>query len=457
MPTHKDGQSMVWIKCLLVCVILILPARCYNGFYLHAFAVSSNISVQYLNLVDAAVLLTTLIYSIGRKQLVVESKIFRATAFYFGVNLLMLFMCLIFGRVDYIGELISKSMIVLCAGIIASQVKLFNDIQKSVIYIVSLGILAIASFFLSGYRGYAVMNRVGSLGFGTNETATFACVILAIALFVTNINVWVRVGASIVSVACVLNVASRRGMIVALGIPVIWVFVNLWKRRSSKIASRSFFAGLVIVLLGIAFVAVRHDQISSYINNSALMVRYRFAAKYNDEFLDYSGRLSIYDEAFDYIKEHIIFGSYGCDKIFAQGHIAHAHNLLLQFIATYGIVFGVIIAVYVVITFFRALKIMNTYLNRRDQAFPAIVSLFFIIYFTFEMFGYLLWNPKAVFWIALTMFMIGIEYRDYVRKSCKLKSIGFNKKIAKKHSADSRVKMRTANGTPSKIGDSRMT
>ena len=336
-----------------------------------------------------------------------ESKIFRVIVVYLGVNFFMLTMCLIFGRIDYIGELISKSVIVLCAGVIASQVKLFKDAQKSSIYIVSLGILVIASFFLSGYKGYAAMNRVGSLGFGTNETANFACVILAIALFVTNINIWVRVGAAIVSVACVLNVASRRGMLVALAIPVIWIFANLWKRRSRKIASRSFFAGVVILLLGVAFVVLRHEQISSYINNSALMVRYRFTIKYNNEFLDYSGRLSIYDEAFEYIKNHLFLGSYGCDKVLAQGHIAHAHNLLLQFIATYGIVFGLVFATYVVITFFRALKIMNVYLNRRERTFPAIISLFFILYFTFEMFGYLLWNPKGVFWIALDHLAVG--------------------------------------------------
>lgn len=414
MPTHEDSQSMVWIKCLLVCVIIILPARCYNGFYLHAFAASSNISVQYLNLVDAAILLTTCIYSIGRNKLYVESRIFRIILIYLGIDLFMLIMCLVFGKTDYIGELISKSIIVLCAGIIASQVRLFNDIQKSSIYVFSLGVLVIASFFLSGYKGYAVMNRVGSLGFGTNETANFACVILAIALFVTNINIWVRVGTSLVAVACILNVASRRGVIVALAIPVIWLFANLWKRRSSKIASRSFFAGLVILLLATAFVMLRHEQIISYINNSALMVRYRFNTKYNIEFLDYSGRLSIYDEAFEYIKEHLFLGSYGCDKVFAQGHITHAHNLLLQFIATYGIVFGLLFAIYVVVTFIRALKIMKEYLSRRDQAFPAIVSLFFVLYFIFEMFGYLLWNPKGLFWIALTMFLIGIEYRDYV-------------------------------------------
>lgn len=417
MPIHENRQITIWLKCILICVVLVLPARCYTGYYLHALQSTSNLSVQYINLVDLAVAITTLVIAFDKRKITCENSTFRAVSVYLAVNFFMLFMAAIFGHVDYVGELISKSFIVLCAGIVASKIKDFTDAQKSSIYIISLVVLVVASFFLSGYRGYAVMNRVGTLGFGTNETANFACCILAIALFVTNINIWLRVAASVLSFACILNVASRRGMIVAIAIPVIWLLVTLWKRRSSKVAYRSFFAAVFILVVGIAIIISKHEQILNYVNSSALMVRYRFAARYNNEFMDYSGRLSIYDEAMEYIREHIFLGSFGCDKLLAQGHMAHAHNLLLQFIATNGILIGIVYAAYAVMTFVRSIKIMKVYIDRRDNAFPAVISLFFILYFTFEMFGYLLWNPKGLFWIALTMFLIRLEYRNYALDS----------------------------------------
>ena len=409
MLPQEENQIMTWIKCLAVCMILILPARCYTGIYLHFFDAPSNISVYYLNLVDLAIVLVTVFFTLGQHKIIIES---RAVPVYVVINIVMLLIAVVAGYMDYIGELLSKSLIVLCAGVLASQIRRFTDAQKSSIYLVSLTILVVASFFLSGYKGYATMNRVGSLGFGTNETANFACCILAVALFVSNINIWLRAGASVLAVACILNVASRRGMIVAIGVFIIWALASLWKKKNSKIASRTFFATLAIIVAGIVFIILRHEQIMNYINSSALMVRYRFTVKYNNEFMDYSGRVSIYKEVADYIKDHILFGSYGCDKIFAQGHIAHAHNLLLQFIATYGLLIGPIYAGYAVVTFLRAIKMMHWYIERKESAFPAIVSLFFILYFTFEMFGYLLWNPKGLFWIVLTMILIRFEYRD---------------------------------------------
>ena len=418
MPIQEDRRITIWLKCVLICLVLVLPARCYIGYYLHALQTTSNLSVQYINLVDLAVAVTTIIIGVNSRKIACERNTFRVVAVYLATNFFMLFMAIISGYVDYVGELISKSFIVLCAGVVASKVKDYSDAQKSSIYIISLAILTVASFFLTQYKGYAVMNRVGTLGFGTNETAYFACCILAIALFVSNINIWLRVGASILSLACVLNVASRRGMIVAIAIPIVWIIVSLWNKRSSRrIPSRSFFTALAIIIAGVVIIISRHEQILNYINGSALMVRYRFTIKYNNEFMDYSARLSIFDEVIRYIKNHLFIGSCGCDKILSQGHITHAHNLLLQFIATNGIVIGTVYAAYTVMTFVRSLKIMRVYIERKDYAFPAVISLFFILYFMFEMFGYLLWNPKGLFWIALTMFLIGIEYRNYVLNS----------------------------------------
>lgn len=407
-------SALTWLRCLLICIILILPARCYNGYYLHLFEVSSNLSVQYVNLIDLSIVIGAFIFTIGVRKIVVDKHILKICIFYFLVNTLMFAAAIFAGYEDYLGELLSKTLIVICAGIIASQMRSFSDIQKSSIYTVTLIILIAASFFLSGYKGYAVMNRVGSLGFGTNETANFACCILGIALFVSNYNVWIRLSAVLLSGACILNVASRRGMFIAIAIPVIWLLLLFWKERSSKIAKRSFFVTTLVVVGVIVFYIARYEQISSYISNSALMVRFRFTERYNKSFADFSGRLTIYNDVFQHIESNILLGSYGCDKILAQGNIAHAHNLLLQFIATNGPIIGTVYLTYIILSFVRSMRIMITYLRKRDKIFPAVIAIFFILYFLFESSGYLLWNPKGLFWIMLTMFSLDIEYRDYV-------------------------------------------
>lgn len=419
MSTETNNKIVTWIESLLFCLVLILPARCFNGFFLSLFQTNSNINVQYINLVDLAIILVTISFIIGKNKLFLDKTFFKLILFYIGSNVFMSLLLVFTGHGDFIGELISKSVIVLCAGVIVTKLDKYTETQKCAIYIIPLSILVIASFFLSGYGAYATMNRVGSLGFGTNETANFACIILAIALFVTNINIWLRVASVLISLACVLNVASRRGMLVAIAIVVIWFLLLLWNNRSSKIASRAFWGAIITIVGCIVVLIIKHEQILNYVNNSALMIRYRIAARYNNEFIDISDRISIYDEIFEYLNNHFVFGSYGCDKLLAQGHIAHSHNLLLQFIATYGVLIGPIYALFSIITFVRSLILLKHYFKVKENVFSAIISIFYTLYFVFEMFGYLLWNPKGLLWIVITMFFIRFEYRKLKNSSDK--------------------------------------
>ena len=411
MPNSKNATMAEWLKCFCISIFLVLPARAYNGYYLHAFATESNLSVQYLNLVDLSALLISFLFVVGHRFYSIEAKVSKIGVAYSITNLIMLLGMALSGNSAFIGELISKTLIVLCAVIIVSGMKDYSDVVKSTVYLTALGVLVVASFFLSGYQGYGVMNRVGSLGFGTNETANFACCIIAICLVVTNINIWLRLISIGVSTACIFNVASRRGIIVMAVIIIIWLLTLLWKKKQTKIARRTFFTSILVVLVIIIFVATRYNQILYFFQHSSLAVRFRFAERYNNEFMDYSNRLSIFDSSFDYIKNHILMGSFGSDKLYAQGHYTHAHNILLQFITTYGIFFGAMICLYIVTSLYRAVVLLKDYFKHNDNMFPAIISIFYIVYLTFESFGYLLWNPKGLFWIAITVFFIDIEYR----------------------------------------------
>lgn len=415
MKKIDNRLVITWIQCLLICIILVLPARFYNGFYLQFFAVDSNLSVYYVNGVDLAIVLSTLFAILGLGDCHVDSGLFGVFTYYIAVNTVLLIAALLSGRANFAGELISKTVIVFCCCIIATQLKSFTELQQSLMYLTALCILVIASFFLSGYKGYAAMNRVGSLGFGTNETAFFACCILAVSLFVKNTNPWIRIGGVILSIACILNVASRRGMFIAIAILALWLVILLFRKKSWTITLRSFFIS-VIILVGLIWIGcAKFDEIVKYINDSAFMVRFRFAEKSNSNFMDISDRFQIYKSIVEFIGSNLLFGSFGCDTILAQGALSHAHNVLLQFLATHGVIFGTVINSYFLVTLYRAIRIVIKYIRYEDQPFPVILSIFFILYIVYDFFGYLLWNPKGLFWIVITMFMIQLEYHDYVK------------------------------------------
>lgn len=410
---NRNASSIVQILlCLAVCLLLVLPARSYNGYYLDFFAVKSNISVQYVNLVDLYSIVLLFIFFIFNINTKMNSKVLRICGIYSLINIVMMVLAVISGYGEFIGELLSKSLLVFVSGYVATKVMLLKDKYKIGIYYISLGILVIASFFLSGYKGYGLMNRVGSLGFGTNETAYFACCLIAISLFVSSIGLWLRLLTIIISVACILNVASRRGLLVMGCIIIAWIIWHIWSRKNLLVSKKSFYACSLVAIGVFLIILIKHEAIVAYISHSSLVVRYRFSEKYNNEFLDYSSRLSIFDVAFDKIVESPFGGTFGCDKLYSQGSNTHAHNLLLQFFVTYGVVFGGIICAYFLISLVRAIKILRMSLTDHSKAFPVIISLFYVIYMVFESFGYLLWNPKGVFWISLTMFLINAEYRS---------------------------------------------
>lgn len=404
----KIQYALIW---LAIGIIIILPARCYNGFYLPFFAVNSNISVQYVNIVDLAVIVTALLCILCEHQLNNYKVISHFFAFYFLTRLLFMIAIFFGGYVGYFGELLSKTTIVGCAAIIAVVASGASDTQKSLTYFSVFLFLSVASFFLVGYGGYGLMNRTGSVGFGSNETACFACALLAIVLFVNFTQLWFRIVIVFVSLACALNIASRRGMIISIAIFIIWLIYTLMKRKSRFVDKRRFYAVIILFFAIVLILYFNRQSIVDYINDSALMTRINFTEKQNHEVIDLSDRLSVYKEAFQYINLHPILGSFGCDLIYAQGSLSHAHNLLLQNLVTNGIFIGIALDIYLVVTLVRAFILLRRYC-KAESTFPTIISIFFIVYMLFDFFGYLLWNPKGLFWIAITTFFIQIEYSN---------------------------------------------
>ena len=404
---NKIAYSIIW---LAICVIILLPARCYNGFYVHFFAVNSNISVQYVNLVDFAVLLTTAVCLVHKHQIKRYPAINWFVGVYFFSRILFLALLPFFGYVEFMGEIISKTIIISCCAIIAVISDEASDVQKSIVYYFALLVLVIASFALVGYGGYGVMNRTGSIGFGTNETASFACVLLVISLFISFMPVWIRAIVSTLSIACVLNVASRRGLIISIGILALWIFTRIFKKKNRFIQKRKFYTSIAIFAVTILILYINRYKIIDYINNSALMTRINFTERQDQDVFDFSDRISIFKTSFDFISSHPFFGTFGCDLIYARGSTSHAHSIFFQPLVTNGIFIGVFFDSYLILSLIRSIQLLYLYSKDNSRTFPAIVSVFYIIYLIFDSFGYLLWNPKGLFWVIISTFFIHIEH-----------------------------------------------
>jgi O-antigen ligase len=407
---NKITYAIIW---LAICVITLLPARCYNGFYVHFFAVDSNISVQYVNLVDLAVLLTTVVCLVHQHQIKKYPAISWFVGVYFFSRVFFLMLLPFFGYAEFMGEILSKTAIVCCAAIIAVISDEATDFQKSIVYYLALFILVAASFFLIGYGGYGRMNRTGSIGFGTNETASFACALLVISLFINFMPIWARIIVSVVSIACVLNVASRRGLIISIVILIVWVLSKIFKRKNRFVQRRNFFTTIAIIIAAVLILYINRFRIIDYINDSALMTRINFTERQNQEVFDFSDRTLIYKAAFNFISSHPFFGTFGCDLIFAQGSASHAHSIFLQPLVTNGAFIGLFFDVYLIFSLVRSIQLLYIYSKDKSHYFPAIVSVFYIVYLVFDSFGYLLWNPKGLFWIVLSTFFIHIEYYQF--------------------------------------------
>lgn len=407
----SEKNTTNWLITGYVCLLLLLPARVYTQYTVSFFRVHSNLNVFYVNLFDLLLLGLSIITLLPRFKLPIHKKNLTYVCTFMVIEAVSLLLLIITGHSDYIGEVISKTHIVLCAYVFvvcASERMTWK--QKSSIYVIALIILVLASFFLSGYAAYSSSNRVGSLGFGSNETAMFACALIAISLFSKTFSVSIRTAVSIVSFMALLNIASRRGIVVALLIILAWILSEIVIRRKNHLRIKTLAAVFVIALI-VLFIWIRYqNQILAYIYNSPFALRYRYLTRSGGQALDFSDRGNIFSEAIEHIIASPILGYYGSDLFLAQGAVTHSHNMILQMLVTHGVILGSIIALFFIVSFVRALRLIIWSRNNECDDFPVMLSAFYIPFFVFELAGYLLWNPKGLFLIITILFFLNEEY-----------------------------------------------
>lgn len=401
-----------------ISLVFLLPARYFINYSLAKDA-PSNIVVNYLNVIDGVSIILSLVCILVEKEKGLERKNGRIIGFYVLIALINIFALLVTGSANYYGEIVSKVVLLIAAAIISEYLhKELDEKLKLLFYIIPLIVLVLATFFLRNYGGYATSNRVGSLGFGSNETAMFACALIGIA-FISKFNMWVKLGLSVLGLLCVLAVSSRRGIAVALVLIAIYLFIIIFGKRRKMTATQFLITLLGIVIMG-AVIYISFDQIYNYVIRSPLVVRFNYSKRIGIDLFDTSDRRVIFRECITKLNESPFLGFMGSDKLFAQGSYTHTHNLLLQFIVIYGYFPGTVIAFYFISSVYKAIKILLwDYKKQLTTRIGAFYSVFFLVYFVFDMYGYLLWNPKGILWIMITSFLISKEYRE--QKNVELK------------------------------------
>lgn len=396
-----------------ICLIFLLPARFFINYSLAKDA-PSDIVVNYLNAIDAIAVILSLVCIFAGKDKSLERKNGRLIGFYVLIVLINIVALLSTGNANYYGELVSKLVLLISAAIIAEYLhKELDEKLKLAFYLIPIMVLVFATFFLRNYGGYATSNRVGSLGFGSNETAMFACALLGIAL-ISKFNMWIKLGLSLLGLLCVLTVSSRRGIAVALALIAIYVLMLVFGKRK-KLTAAQFLMTLLGITIVSALVYIYFDQIYNYVLRSPLFIRFSYSRRIGIDIFDTSDRSDIFRDCVAKLNESPFLGFMGSDKLFAQGSYTHTHNLLLQFIVIYGYFFGPFIAIYFVISAYRSIKLLLwDYKDKLTTRIGVFYAVFFLIYFIFDMYGYLLWNPKGILWIMITSFLISKEYREQI-------------------------------------------
>lgn len=396
---------------VFICMMFLLPARFYITYSL-AKSAQSNIVINYLNAVDLVAIMLSILCVILEKKRVIDIGSGKIVIFYAFIVVIELVALAFSAHIEYAGELVSKLVLIIAASIISAYIHNGLDEKlKLMFYIFPLLVLVVASFFLTDYGGYAVSNRVGTLGFGSNETAMFACALIAISLLY-DMSFWLKLGFTVVGFACVLTVSSRRGIVVALAIVFLFGIIKLFSKKKKFTKKKLFAVTFAIVLLGI-FVYRYYSVIYNYVISSPLVIRLIYTSKTGQSAFDTSDRLDIFHDSISQLNQNPLLGFMGSDKLFAQGSYTHTHNLFLQGLVIYGYLFGLIIGIFFVTVLYKAVKLLiYSHKNVLKSKIGAVYSVFFIVYVVFDMFGYLLWNSKGVFWVMISSFLIIRQYKE---------------------------------------------
>lgn len=403
MKCKKSSSIISFVIIAFITVLLILPARFYQSYSLPFFQTQTGINVNYLNVVDFVAVLICLLCIVFMKGPILDRKqsnLFLAYIFIICVCFLGL---LVSGKMAFSGELFSKCLIVFCSLVVSNFiVGSFTEKEIDFLFLVPLLVLVVSSFFLKDYMEYGTTRRTGSIGFGSNETAMFACSIMFVFLFKPKIHPLLRVAIVVLCFACLLVVSSRRGIIIAVSLLILFI-LRLLFGKNKRFTTKSFGNFCLVAISLIILLALFKDEINSFITNSSLYYRFSYVSDETDLF-SLEDRLSIYTNSLSYFWNHLLLGSFGSDSLFATDGFTHSHNLFLQILVTYGLLFGTIICIFFLSTFINALKVCFHKTNSPHTCF--VPASFLIIFFISEQVGYILWNPKALFLVMLSVFTI---------------------------------------------------
>ena len=409
-------QAKKLVVALLFCFFLLLPARFYTSMSL-VRDVHSTLVVNYLNGVDLVALVLCFSFLIlGRGMAPTRSSLLVLLSFFVigAVNIVGLFLS---NQIQFATEILSKGLMLTTAVLAADYFKRkLEPEQLEQVFLIPLLVLVIAAFFLQKYGSYGATNRGGTIGFGSNETAMFACMLIGMA-FTIALSPVIRVGLIALAMLCVLTVSSRRGLIVGVTLLAFGCLVRVIRRKQNPKRKVVLF-GCLSVLALLLFGTVFFDQIATTVARTPLVTRILYTERTGGDFFDLSNRFTILTDCLEDLSARPFLGFFGCDKVYAQGTNTHAHNLLLQMLVTYGCPVGTLINVYLVISFYRAIRLLLARIKGKQGGGGVSAVVFYSIYFVFDMFGYLLWNPKGLVWVVTSALLVNAEYDVAIKKKC---------------------------------------
>lgn len=159
---------------------------------------------------------------------------------------------------------------------------------------------------------------------------------------------------SIVSIIIILALGSR-GPILSI---IIFVFLMLIRSSSKFSFKKTFIYGTFISIS--LFIIIFFKQILVFLDNLLLNfgIQSRTIRLFLREDLYLSGRDSLYQAVIDGISNKPVLGlGIGGDRLVNNG--SYVHNLFLEIQANYGVIFGTIVGVLIVMLIIKALFVKN--------------------------------------------------------------------------------------------------
>ena len=228
---------------------------------------------------------------------------------------------------------------------------LFNDKKKifsMLVYGCRLNLLwhiyEYSAYLKRGYwEAYLGDGTLARLDYGLNYGyRVVLCAIFFMILCVYNKKM-IDLISFVISLMLVI-ICGSRGPLLCIAISSLLLFTSIWsKNKGSKIKFLFLFSILLIgLVLFVAGIPVLMEQIIKVLKNANISTR-TIQMLLNGEIMNDSGRSKIYEIAFEMIKNGGLlgYGFYGDRYVIGRTwHYGYPHNLFLEWLIQYGVLFG---------------------------------------------------------------------------------------------------------------------